>query len=163
MGNSTVNSPNSTFENEDTIKLNSSIISSLSNSNGNNFNFGDQIYQFENVNTPFNPLPPPPISINTSYNYKSTSTPSSNHISTFTNPDAFQQNEFSLPNLSHYSVFSNQNAMNSANSLHNEGHQGQIFKLNIDSTSDILNDYSVSHSQNSDLMYNITDSSLEIL
>lgn len=157
MGNSTVNSPNSTFENEDTIKLNSSIISSLSNSNGNNFNFGDQIYQFENVNTPFNPLPPPPISINTSYNYKSTSTPSSNHISTFTNPDAFQQNEFSLPNLSHYSVFSNQNAMNSANSLHNEGHQGQIFKLNIDSTSDILNDYSVSHSQNSDLMYNITE------
>jgi hypothetical protein len=47
--------------------------------------------------------------------------------------------------------------MNSANSLHNEGHQGQIFKLNIDSTSDILNDYSVSHSQNSDLMYNITE------
>ncbi|ODV81012.1 uncharacterized protein CANTADRAFT_4996 [Suhomyces tanzawaensis NRRL Y-17324] len=193
MVNSTVNSPNSTFETEDTIKVNSSLISSSSTSNNHyhnsilNHSFNDQYYQYDTslVNAPFNPLPPPPISINqqsvhlqnpqlsttassnTNTNFNSSFSGSSAHTQEFiaTNhlaantSDYFHANEYSLPNSSHYSIFSNQQAMNSTTSLHNDSHNQtqQIFKLNMDSTSDILNDYSISNSQNTDLMYNLTE------
>lgn len=159
------NSPNTTFENEDTIKLESSIASSSPTMgirfNQNNYGFNDQdLYQFDS-NAPFIPVPPmaiahsgaPNISSNAAFLSNLAPTPQFQNYGSGT---PHNNGEF-FNSLSHYSIFSNPQAAMSANSLHNSS-QGQgnqpLYKLNIDSTPELINN-SITGPQSVDLMYNL--------
>ncbi|KAK6456060.1 UME6 C6 zinc finger URS1-binding protein-like protein [Scheffersomyces xylosifermentans] len=169
-------SPNSTFENEDTIRLESSVASAspgtaIRYSHHTNMEFNDQdLYQFDS-NAPFIPIPPIAITHNAPHNM--------NHHSGYGVPTTPQFNNFAHENPSglapdfyaegqsvqsqgsfHFSVFSNANAAASVNSLHNSSqgnpHPSSMFKLNMESTPDLSN-HSITANQSSELLYNLTE------
>lgn len=143
MGNSLADLPNLSFETEDTIKMNSSIILSPG-VNGPSFGVIDQYYDH-------NMLFAPPPAVHTN------STPSSFSLnlppSTFQGSNApflsaaqppvqelYMGHDYSLPNSSYYSIFLNSQAATLVNSLHNDGFKPEP---------DVLN--------SADLMYNLND------
>lgn len=95
--------------------------------------YSDQMLQFETMNIPFQPLPPPPITIN---QYK---------VDKPQYQDNLKQEPLDYNSSSHYSIFSNNTGMNSNNSLDQSNQQINDY------------DYSLTNIPTNDLMYNLTE------